>query len=73
MAKLEALGQAQWTGERAGRGRRSQHVRRLVRNLPFMIGLILLVVIVGSALLPQLLTPFDPIKVNIRDRLQSPN
>ncbi|HEX5692389.1 MAG TPA: ABC transporter permease, partial [Roseiflexaceae bacterium] len=73
MAKLEALGQAQWTGERAGRGRRSQRVRRLVRNLPFMIGLILLVVIVGSALVPQLLTPFDPIKVNIRDRLQSPN
>src|SRR5262249_43401521 len=38
-----------------------------------MIGLILLIVIIGLALFPQIVTSYDPIKVNIRDRLQSPN
>jgi peptide/nickel transport system permease protein len=38
-----------------------------------MIGLILLVIIIGSALFPRLVTAYDPIKVNIPDRLQSPN
>jgi peptide/nickel transport system permease protein len=48
-------------------------MRRLIHNLPFMIGLILLVIIIGLALFPRLVTAYDPIKVNIPDRLQSPN
>ena len=73
MAKIDAVGPAQWSETRAALPRGGRRIRRLAANLPFMVGLILLIVIVGSALLPQMLTSYDPIKVNIRDRLQSPN
>lgn len=73
MAEINAVQHVQWTGERSAGRRNVQFVRRLVRNLPFMIGLILLVIIVGSALAPQLVTAYNPVKVNIPDRLQAPN
>ena len=73
MAEINAVQHAQWTGERSARERNGQRMRRLIHNLPFMIGLILLVVIIGLALFPRLVTAYDPIKVNIPDRLQSPN
>ncbi len=73
MAEINALQHAQWTGERRARSSGRRRMRRLAANLPFMIGLILLIVIIGSALVPQLVTSYDPIKVNIPDRLQSPN
>jgi peptide/nickel transport system permease protein len=73
VAEINALQHAQWTGERLARGRSRLRLRRITHNMPFMIGLILLIVIIGSALFPQIVTSYDPIKVNIRDRLQSPN
>ena len=73
MAEINAVQHAQWTGERSARKRNGQRMRRLIHNLPFMIGLILLVIIIGLALFPRLVTAYDPIKVNIPDRLQSPN
>ncbi|MBK9945122.1 MAG: ABC transporter permease [Kouleothrix sp.] len=64
---------AQWSGERLAATGGVRQVRRAVRNLPFMIGLLLLVLIVGVTLFPRLVTSFDPIKVNIPERLQAPN
>jgi peptide/nickel transport system permease protein len=73
VADINVVQHVQWTGERSAGRRNVQFMRRLVHNLPFMIGLILLLVIVGSALVPQLVTAYNPVKVNIPDRLQSPN
>lgn len=73
MADINAVQHVQWTGERSARRRNAQFIHRLTHNLPFMIGLILLLLIVGSALMPQLITAYNPVKVNIPDRLQSPN
>lgn len=50
-----------------------QWLRRAVRNRPFMLGLCLLLIIVFTAVFPQLFTPYNPIKVNVPERLQAPN
>jgi peptide/nickel transport system permease protein len=73
VADINAVQHIPWTGERSARKRNVEFIRRLTHNLPFMIGLILLLIIVGSALVPQLVTAYNPVKVNIPDRLQSPN
>lgn len=73
MAKIDSMPRAQWSGERLAATGGVRQVRRAVRNLPFMIGLLLLVLIVGVTLFPRLVTSFDPIKVNIPERLQAPN
>jgi peptide/nickel transport system permease protein len=73
VADINAVQHVQWTGERSARKRNAQFIHRLTHNLPFMIGLILLLIVVGSALVPQLVTAYNPVKVNIPDRLQSPN
>jgi peptide/nickel transport system permease protein len=48
-------------------------LRRALRNRPFMIGLCLLALVILAALFPYIVTPYDPIKVNLPDRLQPPN
>jgi peptide/nickel transport system permease protein len=73
VAKIDSMPRAQWSGERLAATGGVRQVRRAVRNLPFMIGLLLLVLIVGVTLFPRLVTSFDPIKVNIPERLQAPN
>ncbi len=55
--------------QRAG----GQLLRRALRNRPFMIGLCLLALVLLASLFPQLVTSYNPIKVNVPERLQSPN
>ena len=45
----------------------------LLRDPLAMIGLILVVIIVGSAILAPLLVPHDPNKINVRYRLKGPS
>jgi peptide/nickel transport system permease protein len=47
--------------------------RRLTGNANTIVGLALLLLIVGAALTAPLLTPFDPLAAEPRDRLQAPS
>jgi len=48
-------------------------IRHLLRDPLAMVGLILVVLIVGSAVLAPLLAPHDPNKLNVRYRLKGPS
>ncbi|MDW4548232.1 ABC transporter permease [Defluviimonas sp. D31] len=48
-------------------------IYHLVRNPLGLAGLIIVVAIVGSALLAPWIAPYDPVAMNIQDRLQGPN
>jgi peptide/nickel transport system permease protein len=54
-------------------GRWHTLARRLTSNANTVVGLVLLLLIVGAALAAPLLTAFDPLAAEPRDRLQSPN
>jgi peptide/nickel transport system permease protein len=58
---------------RPGVGRWRGLARRLTGNANTVVGLVILLVIVGAALAAPLLTPFDPLAAEPRDRLQSPS
>ncbi|MDF3039911.1 MAG: binding-protein-dependent transport system inner rane component [Thermomicrobiales bacterium] len=47
--------------------------RRLTGNANTVVGLVILLLIVGAAFAAPLLTPFDPLAAEPRDRLQSPS
>jgi len=47
--------------------------RRLLRNRSAQVGLFLLVIVIGSAILAPLIAPYDPTLVNSPERLQSPS
>ena len=46
---------------------------RLFRNRSFVIGAVLVLVMVAVALAADWLTPFDPLKSNVRARLAAPS
>ena len=46
---------------------------RLYHNPLGFLGLILVVIVVGSAILADWIVPYDPIAINIRERLQNPS
>ena len=48
-------------------------LHRISRDPLGLLGLILVVLIIASALLAGLIAPYDPIKLNIIDRLQGPS
>lgn len=48
-------------------------LRRVIKEPTGLFGLLLVTLIVGSALLAGILAPYDPIALNIPDRLQSPS
>jgi peptide/nickel transport system permease protein len=64
-----AVGALARPAQRAG----GQFIRRALRNRPFVIGLCLLALVLLASLFPQLVTSYNPIKVNVPERLQSPN
>ena len=47
--------------------------RHLIRDQLGLVGLIIVVVIIGSALFAPLIAPYDPIAMNIPDRIQGPS
>lgn len=62
--------------EQVESGRRSprrQTLRRLRRSPPFMGGLIILSVLILVSLSAPLLTPYDPLKINPRERMEPPS
>jgi peptide/nickel transport system permease protein len=48
-------------------------ILRLIREPIGLLGLMLVVIIVSSAILADWIVPYDPIKINVRARLQSPS
>jgi peptide/nickel transport system permease protein len=57
----------------ATRSRWRSFASHLLRDPLAMIGLVLVVIIVGSAILAPLLVPHDPNKINVRYRLKGPS
>ncbi|RME85014.1 MAG: ABC transporter permease [Caldilineae bacterium] len=47
--------------------------RRFRQQVPGMVGLTVLVLLVAAAVLAPLLTPYDPVKMNLREALIAPN
>src|SRR5687767_962087 len=66
-----AMGNLASTRPRGGRWRGLG--RRLTGNANTIVGLVTLLIIVGAAFAAPLLTPFDPLAAEPRDRLQSPS
>jgi peptide/nickel transport system permease protein len=58
---------------RASRGLWSDAFRRLLRNPPAMLGVVLIIVFVLTALLAPLIAPYPPLAGSLADRLQPPN
>jgi peptide/nickel transport system permease protein len=58
---------------RASRGLWSDALRRLVRNWPAMIGVLLIALFVFTAVFAPLLAPYDPMAGTLAERLQPPN
>ncbi len=57
----------------SGNEMRKRAIRAFVRNRGAVISLVVLVVLMGTSLLAPWLTPYDPEKINIMQRLQSPS
>src|SRR5919112_948219 len=53
--------------------RRAGLLRRGLHNRPLAIGSCLLVIVVFLSAFPSLLSGYDPVQVNVRDRMQPPN
>ncbi len=53
--------------------RPSRFWRRFARNRLALLGTLIIVLLLISALLAPVIAPYDPIKTNIRDRLQGPS
>jgi peptide/nickel transport system permease protein len=58
---------------RASRGLWSDAFRRLLRNPPAMLGVVLIIVFVLTALLAPLIAPYPPLAGSLAHRLQPPN
>lgn len=57
----------------SGHEMRKRAIRAFVRNRGAVISLVVLVVLMGTSLLAPWLTPYDPERINIMQRLQSPS
>ncbi len=58
--------------QRASRGLWSDAFRRLLRNRPAMLGVVLIAIFVFVAIFAEVLAPFDPLKGTLADRLKPP-
>jgi peptide/nickel transport system permease protein len=58
---------------RASRGLWSDAFRRLLRNRPAMVGVLLIVLFVATAVFAPLLAPYDPLDGSLPNRLQPPS
>lgn len=63
----------QTTNELLSLRRRRSTLELLVRKKPALVGLILCVVVLFCALFPAVLAPYDPLELNVKDRLQTPS
>src|SRR5215207_2977321 len=70
---ISAVAASDLTSIRPRGGRWRGLARRLTGNANTVVGLVLLLLIVGAASAAPLLTPFDPLAAEPRDRLQSPS
>ncbi len=70
---ISAVAARDLTSIRPRGGRWRGLARRVTGNANTVVGLVLLLLIVGAALAAPLLTPFDPLAAEPRDRLQSPS
>jgi peptide/nickel transport system permease protein len=60
------------TEVRASRGLWSDALRRLLRNGPGLVGLVLISIFVLAALLAPVIAPYDPIAGQLDDRINGP-
>jgi peptide/nickel transport system permease protein len=58
---------------RASRGLWSDALRRLVRNRPAMLGVLLILLFVFTAVLAPFLAPYDPMAGTLAERLRPPS
>lgn len=58
---------------RSQRGELAEIFHHVVREPLGLVGLVIVVLIVSSALLADWIVPYDPIELNIKDRLQGPS
>jgi peptide/nickel transport system permease protein len=58
---------------RASRGLWGDAFRRLRRNVPAMLGVLIIILFAGTALLAPLLAPYDPMAGTLAERLQAPS
>lgn len=58
---------------RASRGLWHDAFRRLRRNVPAMIGVVIIILFVGTALFAPLLAPYDPLAGTLAERLKPPS
>ena len=62
------------TGEaRASRGLWTDAFRRLLRNKPALVGVFLIAVFIGAAILAPIIAPYGPLQGRLADRLQPPS
>ncbi len=47
--------------------------RHLIRDRVGLVGLVIVTLIIGSALFAPLIAPYDPVALNIPDRVQGPS
>ena len=58
---------------RVSHGLWSDAFRRLLRNIPAMLGLVCIIVFVGAALLAPFIAPYGPLEGTLAERLQPPS